>query len=154
MSPIIRNPKDFWTGVLYIAFGVAGLVIAKDYGMGAASKMGPGYFPMVLSALLALFGVIALLRSFIRPGVSLGEFAWRPCLYICASIVLFGALLRPAGLIIALLALTLVSAAGSAHFKFSWRAALALIGLVAFCALVFVKGLKVPMALLGTWFAN
>lgn len=154
MASLIRNPKDFYTGLLYVGFGVAGLYIAKDYGMGAASKMGAGYFPMVLSGLLTLFGVIALIRSFIRPGESLGDFGWKACLHICGGVLLFGALLKPAGFIISLLALILVSAAGSAHFKFSWRALLALAGLVIFCALVFIKGLKVPIALLGTWFGQ
>jgi hypothetical protein len=152
VSSFTRNPKDFYTGLLYIGFGVAGLYIAKDYGMGVASKMGAGYFPMVLSGLLTLFGVIALIRSFIRPGEPLGEFGWKACAHICGGVLLFGALLKPAGLVIALLALTLVSASGSAHFKFTWRAALALVGLIVFCSLVFVKGLKVPMQLFGTWF--
>ncbi len=151
MTSFIRNPKDFYTGLLYVAFGVAGLYIAKDYGMGNTSKMGAGYFPMVLSGLLTLFGVIALVRSFIRPGESLGEFGWKACLHICGGVVLFGVLLVPAGFIIALLALILVSASGSAHFKFSWRASLALVGLIVFCSLVFIKGLKVPIQLLGTW---
>jgi hypothetical protein len=122
--------------------------------MGSASKMGAGYFPMVLSGLLTLFGVIALIRSFIRPGESLGEFGWKACLHICGGVVLFGALLKPAGFVISLLALILVSASGSAYFKFSWRAALALVGLIVFCTLVFIKGLKVPIALLGTWFGQ
>lgn len=154
MAPFIRNPKDFYTGLLYVAFGVAGLVIAQDYGMGSAAKMGPGYFPMVLSGLLTLFGVIALIRSFVRPGESLGEFGWKACLHICGGVVLFGALLVPAGFITALLALILVSASGSAYFKFSWRSALALVGLIAFCSVVFIKGLKVPIQLLGTWFGQ
>ena len=154
MATFIRNPKDFYTGLLYVAFGVAGLYIAKDYGMGKAAKMGAGYFPMVLSGLLTLFGVIALVRSFIRPGESLGDFGWKACAHICGGVLLFGALLKPAGLVIALLALTLTSAAGSAHFKFTWRSALALVGLIVFCGLVFVKGLKVPMQLFGTWFGG
>lgn len=154
MATFIRNPKDFYTGLLYVAIGAAGLFIAKDYGMGAASKMGAGYFPMVLCGLLTLFGVLALLRSFIRPGEALGEFAWKPCLHICGGVLLFGVLLRPAGLVVALLALVLLSASGSAKFKFSWRAVLALFGLIVFCSLVFVKGLKVPMQLFGTWFGQ
>jgi hypothetical protein len=109
---------------------------------------------MVLSGLLTLFGVIALVRSFIRPGESLGEFGWKACLHICGGVVLFGVLLVPAGFVISLLALILVSAAGSAYFKFSWRSALALVGLIVFCAMVFIKGLKVPIALFGTWFGG
>jgi hypothetical protein len=60
----IKNPKDFWTGIIYILFGGLAFWIAREYGFGSASRMGPGYFPTVLSSLLALFGVIALVRSF------------------------------------------------------------------------------------------
>ena len=35
---MIRNTKDFWTGVIYIAFGAGAIVIASDYGMGSASR--------------------------------------------------------------------------------------------------------------------
>jgi hypothetical protein len=154
LASFIRNPKDFYTGLLYIAFGTIGLYVARDYGMGTAAKMGAGYFPMVLSGLLALIGVAALVRSFIQPGESLGAFGWKACLFICGGVVLFGLLLKPAGFIIALLALTLGSAAGSSHFKFTWPAALALVGLIVFCSLVFIKGLGVPIALFGTWFGK
>ena len=53
-----------------------------------------------------------------------------------------------------MLALILISAAASIHFKFDWKALGALVVLVVFCALVFVKGLGVPMPLLGTWFGG
>ncbi|MFO1324298.1 MAG: tripartite tricarboxylate transporter TctB family protein [Burkholderiales bacterium] len=150
----IRNQKDFGAGVLYLAFGAVGFYIARDYGFGQASRMGPGYFPSVLSALLMMFGAIAVIRSFIKPGEDIGTFAWKAAVYVVGSNVLFGLLLIPAGLIVALVALILSSAAASMHFKFDWKAAGALIVLVVFCALVFVKGLGVPMPLLGTWFGG
>jgi hypothetical protein len=154
VAGIIRNPKDFGAGILYIAFGAVGYFIAIDYGFGRASRMGPGYFPSVLSALLMAFGLIAVIRSFIRPGEPIGGFAWKAAVYVVGSNVVFGLLLIPAGLIVALLALILISAAASIHFKFDWKAIGALIVLVVFCALVFVKGLGVPMPLLGTWFGG
>lgn len=151
---MIRNPKDFGAGILYMAFGAVGYYIALDYGFGQASRMGPGYFPSVLSALLLMFGLIAVVRSFIKPGEPIGAFAWKATAYVVGSNVLFGLLLIPAGLIIALVALILSSAAASIHFKFDWKAAGALVILVVFCALVFTKGLGVPMPLLGTWFGG
>ena len=39
---VIRNPRDFWAGILFAAFGVAAIVIARDYSMGTAGRMGPG----------------------------------------------------------------------------------------------------------------
>jgi hypothetical protein len=152
---LIRNQKDLGAGVLYVAFGAVGFFIARDYGMGQASRMGPGYFPTVLSTLLMTFGAAAIIRSFFskEPG-NLEGFAWKQALLVCGATALFGALLIPAGLIIALIALCLVSAAGSHYFKFEWRAVGALILLVVFCGLVFVKGLGVPMPLFGTWFGG
>jgi putative tricarboxylic transport membrane protein len=154
VATLIKGPKDFWTGVIYIVFGAGGFWIARDYGMGTASRMGPGYFPMVLSALLFLFGVIAVIRSFLVEGEPIGGFAWKAAVLVLGSVLLFGFLVIPAGLAIALVVLALVSAAASAHFKFDWKAVAGLIGLVVFCGLVFVKGLGVPMPLLGTWFGG
>jgi len=154
MAGIIKNPKDFGAGILYIAFGAVGYYIAIDYGFGRASRMGPGYFPSVLSVLLMIFGVIAVVRSFIKPGEPLGGFAWKQALFVAGATVAFGLLLIPAGLIVALLALILISAAASHYFKFDWKAVGALVVLVVFCALVFVQGLGVPMPLLGTWFGG
>jgi hypothetical protein len=116
--------------------------------------MGPGYFPTVLSALLVLIGVISLIRSFIVPAEPLGTFALKGGFLIILATVLFGVLINRAGLIIALLALVLVSAAASEKFRFDWKATAGLIVLIAFCALVFVKGLGVPMPLIGTWFGE
>jgi hypothetical protein len=154
MPTAIKNPKDFWTGVLYVAFGGAAFWIARDYGMGTASRMGPGYFPLVLSALLMLFGVISLVRSFIVPGEAIGKLALKAGALIIGATAVFGFLLPRAGLIVALLALVLISASASPKFRFEWKALAGLVALIAFCALVFVKGLGVPMPLLGSWFGG
>ena len=39
---MIRSAKDFWTGLIYIFFGSSAILIARDYGMGTALKMGAG----------------------------------------------------------------------------------------------------------------
>src|SRR6185436_4368146 len=108
-------------------------------------------FPTVLSSLLILFGVIAIVRSFLVPGEAIGKWAIKAAGLILGATVLFGFLLPRAGLIVALLALTLISASASEKFAFDWKAMAGLIGLIIFCALVFVKGLGVPMPLLGSW---
>jgi len=151
----VKNQKDLGAGLLYIAFGAVGWYIARDYGMGQASRMGPGYFPTVLSVLLMAFGAAAVIRSFSgKEGEKIGKFNWKGVAYVCGATALFGFLLPTAGLIIALIALSIVSAAASHYFKFEWRAVGALIVLVVFCALVFAKGLGVPMPLVGTWFGG
>ena len=44
----ITSPEDFWSGVMFIGFGVARDVHRTDYPMGSAMRMGPGYFPTVI----------------------------------------------------------------------------------------------------------
>ena len=154
MSSLIKSPKDFWTGVLYFGFGAVAFWIARDYAFGTASRMGAGYFPTVLSGLLMFFGVLALLRGITKRGAPFGTFALKPALIITASTVAFGLLLTRAGLIISLIVLILGSASASSKFRFEWRATLLALGLIAFCVLVFIKGLGLPMPLFGSWFGE
>lgn len=154
MSMTIRSPKNFWTGVLYVGFGGAALWLARDYSMGQASRMGPGYFPMMLSALLMLFGMLAMWRGLRTPGQAFGAFAWKPVLRIVAAVAAFAWLLPRAGFVVALVVLILGSASASTRFSAEPKA-LALAGaLVAFCVLVFVKGLGLPLPLVGEWFGG
>ena len=68
MNAIVRDPRDFWSGVIFIIFGLAAIIIGRDYSMGTAGRMGPAYFPTILGGLLTLIGSIGIVRSmFIRP---------------------------------------------------------------------------------------
>ncbi len=68
MALSIRAPKDFWAGVIYFATGLAGFLIGQEYSFGSGARMGPGYFPSIISCLLIFFGVIAIFRSFMSDG--------------------------------------------------------------------------------------
>lgn len=145
-----QNPKDFWTGLLYIFFGVSAIIIARDYNMGTASRMGPAYFPTILGALLAVIGAVAVIRSFITPGAPLGGFALKAMALVTVAVVAFGFLVRQAGLAIALPLLVIIGACASV--RFSWSTALiTAVGLTIFCAVVFVRGLGIPMPIIGPW---
>src|SRR5690242_2189788 len=98
---MVRNANDLGAGLIYLAVGAAGLVLAPRYGMGSALRMGPGYFPTVLSGLLALIGVASLLRSLRGATVAAPRLAWRPLLLVVLPVIAFGLLLRRAGLIVA-----------------------------------------------------
>jgi hypothetical protein len=150
----IRNPRDFWAGAIYVALAVAVIWIGRNYQQGSSARMGPGYFPVVLGGILAIFGVVSIVRSFIRPGEPVEAIAWRPLGLVLGSVVLFGLLLDRAGVIIALACLIVVSASASRYSRVNMTSVAAMTGLVAFCVLVFVKGLGVPMPLLGSWFGG
>lgn len=145
--------SDFWAGIIYIAFGVTALVAARDYGMGTALRMGPGYFPSMLAGLLTLIGIISAIRGVRGKGEQVSGISLRSIFFIAGPIVLFATLLHGLGLLIALPLLIITSAYASAHFNLI-RTLLLAAGLTAFCSLVFIKGLGIPMPLFGSWFGN
>ncbi len=147
------NSSDFWAGIIYIAFGVTALVAARDYGMGTALRMGPGYFPSMLAGLLTIIGFASAIRGLRGKGEKVRGISLRSMFLIAGPIVLFASLLHGAGLLIALPLLIITSSYASAYFNLT-RSLLLAAGLTAFCSLVFIKGLGIPMPLLGSWFGN
>jgi hypothetical protein len=100
-----------------------------------------------------LIGTISLVRSFIEAGGPIGGFAFKGLLLVVGSTLVFGFLVRRAGLGIALPLLVIISAYASIRFR--WGPSLALAaGLTLFCVLVFLKGLGVPLPILGSWFGG
>jgi hypothetical protein len=146
--------KDFWAGALYVGLGVAALWIARDYTFGTASRMGAGYFPTVLAGFLVMIGIASLVRAFVSTGQLVDALHLKPLLLIVGAVVLFAIVLPKAGFVIALLAMALVSARASQHFRVEVGALAGLILLVTACSLIFVKGLGLPLPLVGSWFAN
>lgn len=151
MSHLIRNPKEFWSGAIFIVFGVTAVVIGQDYSMGSSGRMGPAYFPTVLGTLLAVIGAVSMLRSIYRGGEAVDKFALKNIVLILAAVLLFGALVRGAGLAAAVVALILLSGVTSVRFRWKPYFALAA-GLAIFSVLVFVAGLGLPMPAIGPWF--
>lgn len=149
----VRNPTDFWSGLVFLAIGTTFLVIGQRYQFGTPLRMGPSFFPIVLSSLLLLLGSITLIRSFIQPGEAISRFAIKGMLVIVAGAVAFGVLAREAGIVPAVLAMTVITAYGSVKFK--WKTAIIMaICLAAFCSLVFVYALGLPMPYFGEWFGE
>jgi hypothetical protein len=138
----IKNPKDFWSGVLFIAFGAAFAGFAQQYAMGTAQRMGPAYFPTILGGLLLLLGAAIALKGMSAETVDghIEPFHFGPIAWVLGSVVAFGLLLRPAGLVIALLALIGISSLGSHEFKARDTVLLSL-GLCVMVVMVFIKGL-------------
>jgi hypothetical protein len=151
LPSFIRHPKDFWTGIIFLAFGIAAVYIARDYSMGQAAKMGPGYFPTVLGGLLILIGAIGLIRSFIVRGEPIEPFTIKGMVLVLVAVLLFGFLVRPAGLVVAQIVMIMLSAYAST--KFRWVPSILLaIGLTIFSVVVFVYLLGLPIPVFGPWF--
>ncbi|WP_020656145.1 tripartite tricarboxylate transporter TctB family protein [Massilia niastensis] len=150
MPSAIRHPKDFWTGIIFLSIGLYAVVVGQDYDMGSAGRMGPAYFPTVLGSMLALIGAIAIGRSFFRPGEKISRFYIKELVLILAAVLLFGFLVRGAGLVPAAVLIIMISAYASPKFHLGKTIALAA-GMALFGVLLFVKLLGLPMPILGPW---
>jgi hypothetical protein len=97
--------------------------------------------------------LISVIRAFLLTGEPIGKFAYREIFLVLGATLLFGVLIRTAGLAISVIVLVLVSAYASTKFRWGPSIALA-IGLAVFSVAVFVKALGLPLPILGSWFGG
>lgn len=132
----IRNHRDFYSGLLFVAVGVAFAIGASGYDVGTAAQMGPGYFPRMLGIITAVLGAVVMLQAIvfeIDGGGRVGRLAWRPLVLVIAANLVFGILigglpsigLPPLGLVLAVVALTFIASLGGEEFRFGEVAVLA-----------------------------
>jgi hypothetical protein len=114
---LVRHPKDFWSGVLFIAIGAFALIAGTKYTIGTAARMGPGYFPRILGILLIVLGAVLALRAFRLSGARVPGWKWRPTLLVLGSVVLFGAIVKPVGMAISTVILIVLASAASHEFR-------------------------------------
>ena len=141
----LKNPKDFWSGIMFAAIGISFAVIVKayEYPMGTGARMGPGYFPFVLGIVMGILGIAIVIESFATEGPPVSKFAWKPLFWILGGVVLFGLIAKIAGLALSIVMLVLVASFGGDEFKLK-EAVIASVILAIFSVAVFVYGLKLP----------
>ncbi len=84
----IKNGKDFWAGLMFAGFGLGFMLVALNYPMGSAVRMGPAYFPTVLGGMLAVLGAMVFFRAFVSKFAHpLKVFIFRPLLLVAAIVV-------------------------------------------------------------------
>jgi hypothetical protein len=139
----IKNIKDFYSSLIFMFFGVATMVFAPSYQIGTAARMGPGYFPFAIGGMLTMLGLVISLRSLSwgRGGRKTLSFQTRPAVFVLCSVILFGLLLRPLGLLLSTVILVLISSMASYDFKVRQSILTAFV-LLAIILIIFVFFLK------------
>jgi hypothetical protein len=148
MRAIFRR-QSVLGGLLLVAFGVFGLVLGASLDMGTARRMGPGFFPRVLSWLLiALGGLIGVQGAMASGGETASRVAWRPLILVTTAVVTFQVLIDRAGLVAATAAVVILGAVAGRGARPAEVGALAVI--LAVCvAVLFVSVLNLPLPLWG-----
>jgi hypothetical protein len=143
----LRSNKDFWAGIMLIAFGAVSIFIARGYPFGSTMRMGPGYFPSILGGILALFGIYVLII-----GLRRGEKITVHCsiwalIVLPFSLIAFGVLMTHAGFIPAMAVLIFGSASAGRDFKFV-EVLLLTVVLTGLSVAIFIVGLGLPYPLI------
>ncbi len=141
----IRSPQDFGAACVFFLVGGAGLYFGRDLAFGSPARMGPGFFPLILSWLILGVGALTGLRALAIEGPAVEPPQLRPLLMVCATILAFGLIVERAGLALAAIAVTFLAALARPGVRWRETALLAL-GLSVFCVLVFVYALSQPMS--------
>lgn len=140
--------EDIGAGCLFlgVGLGLGGVTLAR-LPIGTAAVMGPGFFPLALCALLTVLGLGILLKAQPdaepRPPVN-----WRALAFVTAAPVAFGLTVRSLGLLPALLISVALAVMATPRVGFS-RGIAIVIGVTAFCIVVFKYGVRVPYDLIA-----
>lgn len=142
-----RDYKDIVGGFLLLAVGLWVVWYANaSYDLGTFRRMGPGMFPLLLGVILAGFGGLIAVPAFFRAGPRFQIRLWSP-LFVLAGVAAFALVVRPFGLIPAILAVTIISSLAELRVR-PVSLALLCAGLCTLAWLVFRVGLGLPMPML------
>jgi Tripartite tricarboxylate transporter TctB family len=153
----IKSEKDFFSGLMFSAIGVAFAWGATTYTIGNGARMGPGYFPLMLGILLAVLGGFIMFKALVvetADGEKIGTWAFKPLCFIIGANLLFGVLLGglpkvgiPAmGLIAGIFGLTIVASLAGERFNIKEVLVLAtILSLGSYLAFVVLLKLQFPV---------
>ena len=141
---VIKSPQDFGAGILFILFGLIGLYVGSDLTFGSARNMGPGYFPMIICALIVLIGLVVIAKSLSLEGPPIERIQFRPILFILLAIAAFGLLIAQIGTVLSSILLILFAAYARRQVNVIETLAFA-VGTAAFVVIIFVYALGQPM---------
>ena len=140
----IRSPKDFCSGLIFVAIGLGFVLLAQSYRLGTMHRMGPGMFPMLVGGVLAALGVVITLRALAFAGDPLPRFQARPLAISLLAIASFGLALQWLGLAAAVVALVLIGGCASREVRLRENVPLAA-AMVVFSIAIFVWLLGLPL---------
>jgi hypothetical protein len=146
-----RSVPDVVAGGAFVLIGGAFVVGSLGYELGTLLRMGPGYFPLVLGAILATLGLAIVVKGLIAGEVlSFGAIPWRAVAVIVVAVLFFGFTARRLGFVPASAVTALLTTLASRRVRPLTAVAVAA-GLTVASTLIFIVGLQVRIPLWGPW---
>jgi putative tricarboxylic transport membrane protein len=156
----IRNPRDFWGGVVLIAFAILALWASRDLPGQRGFAFGPGTAPRLFAGVLAGIGAAVAFVGLVTDGPPIEKYKLRGPALVILAILLFAAMIRGAsfslfglsiaipsfGLIPSTFCAFLVSIMGSSEMRWV-ESLIAAVVMTIFCVILFVYLLYLPFQL-------
>jgi putative tricarboxylic transport membrane protein len=143
-APVNFRNKDFVAGLLFIGFSLGFAILGRRLEFGEPTNMGPGFFPLIVAALLAVLGLITMAGSLRGNAGRLPSVAWRPLAIIVGAPVIFALLVELFGLAPAL-GVSVFSSTLAGRPRPFWISLGLSSAIVFFCWLVFIVAFGVPI---------
>jgi hypothetical protein len=146
-----KDTTDVVTGILLLLTAALFGWQTSTLNIGTAFRMGPGYFPLILSGLLGLLGIIILIKGLRSADEgSSGAIAWRGILFILPAPIFFGLTVRGLGFVPSIFCTVLIASMASARMK-PLPALILSVAVTVFATLVFSYALGLPFRRFGPW---
>ncbi|MBA5802645.1 MULTISPECIES: tripartite tricarboxylate transporter TctB family protein [Rhizobium] len=150
MKSISFDTTNAICGALFVATGAFFAIQSLGLDLGTSVRMGPGYFPLVLAAVLVLLGAIIFIQALRVEGEPIDPFAWRGMFFILPAPVFFGLTVRGLGFAPALFFTAFIACFASRKMNVFFAIVLSLL-LTIFSVGVFSYGLGLPFERFGPW---
>lgn len=151
-GPIIKGPKAFYSGLIFIALALTFGWGALSLNMGTPARMGPGFFPLSMCILLALFGIATSIDGLVRKGDGPSGTSFRAIVFVLSAVVIFALTVRTLGLIPCIALTAFCFSLSDREFKLV-PALIAAAILSGASWVIFVFALKLPWQAFGTVFS-
>lgn len=139
-----RDWTDLLGGAAMAALGLAiAAYSAAHYDLGTLRRMGPGFLPLGMGAMLAVFGLLIAVPAWSRQGQPVA-IAWFETLCVLGAILILGFGMDRLGLIPATAVAVLVASAAAPRGGILWRLVLAAVISVLTWA-IFSAGLRLTV---------
>jgi putative tricarboxylic transport membrane protein len=142
----IRNPRDFWGGLVLIALAIIAIWASRDLPGQRGFAFGPGTAPRLFAGILAGLGACVALVGLVTDGPPIEKYRIRGPIFIVIAILAFANLIRPIGLVPATFLTFMISILGSTEMRWV-ESLIAAAAMTLFCVLLFVYLLNLPFQL-------
>jgi putative tricarboxylic transport membrane protein len=142
----IRNPRDFWGGLVLMAFAILAIWASRDLPGQRGFAFGPGTAPRLFAGVLAALGAAVAFIGLVTDGPRIEKYKVRGPLLVIVAILAFAGMIRPLGLFISTFLAFFVSILGSTEMR--WVESVIAAALVTLgCVVLFVYLLNLPFQL-------